>query len=237
MIYVLLLENDKIYVGYTSRPINERFVEHFNYSGSKWTTLHRPLQVLEVHPGDLKDENAMTLKMMVKYGWWNVRGGSWSQVEINTCPPALLELQQLKLPKAIPNGKNQKKPQSKSSQSPKVTNKVEELSESLIPDKPSKRNVKKSQSKIPRKKECSRCGRDSHTLDECFAKTNIDGTNLEIVESISNIIESVGKIFGLNLTTSESVQFDKDACFRCGRKSHLARNCYAKKDINGKDLE
>lgn len=41
--------------------------------------------------------------MMVKYGWWDVRGGNWCQMEMNTCPAALLKLQQLKLPKSIPN--------------------------------------------------------------------------------------------------------------------------------------
>ena len=25
----------------------------------------------------IEEENEMTLRMMDKYGWWNVRGGSW----------------------------------------------------------------------------------------------------------------------------------------------------------------
>ncbi|KAI8898539.1 hypothetical protein BC833DRAFT_589460, partial [Globomyces pollinis-pini] len=31
MIYVLLLQENKFYVGYSERPIGERFIEHFNY--------------------------------------------------------------------------------------------------------------------------------------------------------------------------------------------------------------
>ena len=38
MIYVLLLEENKFYVGYSERAVGERFIEHFNYQGSKWTT-------------------------------------------------------------------------------------------------------------------------------------------------------------------------------------------------------
>ena len=68
MIYVLLLQENKFYVGYSERPIGERFIEHFNYRGSKWTTLYRPVQVLEVQPGGFKEENEMTLRMMDKYG-------------------------------------------------------------------------------------------------------------------------------------------------------------------------
>jgi hypothetical protein len=33
----------------------------------------------------------MTLAMMEKYGWWNVRGGHWTKVEMQSCPQALLE--------------------------------------------------------------------------------------------------------------------------------------------------
>ena len=101
MIYVLLLQENKFYVGFSERPIGERFIEHFNYRGSKWTTLYRPVQVLQVLPGGIEEENEMTLRMMDKYGWWNVRGGSWCQVDIQSCPPALLEWQRLKLPEPL----------------------------------------------------------------------------------------------------------------------------------------
>lgn len=98
MIYALLLQQNKIYVGYSERPIGERFIEHFNFTGSKWTTMYRPLEVLLVREGGLKEENDLTLEMMKKYGWVNVRGGSWCNVDMSTCPPALLKYKGLKLP-------------------------------------------------------------------------------------------------------------------------------------------
>jgi len=101
MIYVLLLEEKKIYVGYTARPLNDRVIEHFSGIGAKWTTKYKPVEVLEVHQGGLKEENQITLKMMERYGWWNVRGGSWCTLEMNRCPQALLKLQNAKLPQEI----------------------------------------------------------------------------------------------------------------------------------------
>lgn len=56
------------------------------------------MQVLQVQPGGIEEENEMTLRTMDQYGWWNVRGGNWCQVEIQSCPPALLKWQRLKLP-------------------------------------------------------------------------------------------------------------------------------------------
>lgn len=91
MIYVLLLEQDKIYVGYSERPVGARFIEHFTKNGSRWTTTYRPLQVLKIAEGGRDEENEMTLRMMDKYGWWNVRGGNWCRVEMDACPAALLE--------------------------------------------------------------------------------------------------------------------------------------------------
>ena len=184
MIYVLLLQENKFYVGYSERPVGERFIEHFNYQGSKWTTLHRPVQVLQVKPGGIEEENEMTLRMMDKYGWWNVRGGSWCQVDIQCCPPALLEWQRLKLP--TPLRRNQPLPGN------------------------SNRNIRKA---------CSRCGRDSHSVSNCFARTNANGEGLESSDS-----------------ESETSLLEQGACFRCGRDTHLARDCYARTDINGFSL-
>jgi hypothetical protein len=81
-----LLEQRKIYVGFSARPVGYRFLEHFNHKGSKWTSQYRPIDVLETHPGGKNDEDEMTLQMMHRYGWWCVRGGRWCRVEMNGPP-------------------------------------------------------------------------------------------------------------------------------------------------------
>ncbi|KAJ3318959.1 hypothetical protein HDV06_006774 [Boothiomyces sp. JEL0866] len=218
MIYVLLLEKRKIYVGYTARPVGDRFIEHFNYSGSRWTTLYRPLQVLEVHEGEMQEENEMTLKMMDKYGWWNVRGGSWCQVDIKSCPPALLEWQDLKLPKTL------KRNQNSISKPDNPTLQPENLSKKL---KTGKANTKAK---------CTRCGRSSHSVDNCFAETHANGDQLEVVNYIS-LSDSADSVSNSELESElELVTFDENACFRCGRMSHFIKDCYAKKDIHGNPL-
>lgn len=90
MIYILLLEKDKYYVGYTARRDGERFQEHFEGRGAKWTQKYKPVIVLEWRIGTEQDENEVTLELMKKYGWTNVRGGKWCQVEMTKPPKRLL---------------------------------------------------------------------------------------------------------------------------------------------------
>ncbi len=91
-IYVLELEQKKYYVGYTERPDYARLEEHFGddkSKKSKWTAKYKPIDVLRFDPGTLQDEDTMTLECMRQYGWWNVRGGQWCEVNM-TEPPAEL---------------------------------------------------------------------------------------------------------------------------------------------------
>jgi predicted GIY-YIG superfamily endonuclease len=90
MIYILLLEQNKWYIGYTDRKNGERFIEHFTGIGAKWTQLYKPIQVMEWREGTIEDENIVTLEYMQKYGWWNVRGGSYCQVDMTKPPSKLL---------------------------------------------------------------------------------------------------------------------------------------------------
>lgn len=66
---------------------------------------------------------------------------------------------------------------------------------------------------------CARCGRDSHSVTNCFARTNVNGEDLESSGS-----------------ESEASGTEQGACYRCGRSTHFARDCYAKTDINGSSL-
>jgi hypothetical protein len=56
-------------------------------------------------------------------------------------------------------------------------------------------------------------------VGNCFARTNANGEGLESSDS-----------------ESESSLSEQSACFRCGRDTHLARDCYARTDINGFSL-
>ena len=75
VVYVLLLENSKYYIGYSEEYIF-RLKKHFKNQGSLWTKKYPPIGVLEIIQGDKKIEKKTTLKYMRKYGWENVRGGA-----------------------------------------------------------------------------------------------------------------------------------------------------------------
>lgn len=76
-VYILLLQQNKYYVGHTSNP---RFMteEHFQLNNTQWTQKYTPIRLLEfISNCDKFDEDKYTLKYMDKYGIDNVRGGSF----------------------------------------------------------------------------------------------------------------------------------------------------------------
>ena len=82
-IYILLLELNKYYIGKTENP-DIRLYNHFNSYGSEWTKIYKPIKVYDIISDcDSYDEDKYTLKYMEKEGINNVRGGSFSQIELS----------------------------------------------------------------------------------------------------------------------------------------------------------
>ena len=80
-IYILLLNENKYYIGKTHDPY-KRISTHFNSGGSAWTRKYKPVNIeCILKDCDSFDEDKYTLKYMEKYGITNVRGGSF--VELN----------------------------------------------------------------------------------------------------------------------------------------------------------
>jgi predicted GIY-YIG superfamily endonuclease len=88
MIYVLELENSKYYVGFTNN-LEKRLYCHFNYGGSCWTKIHKPVKVIETLEGGKDIEKLVTLKYMRLYGWENIRGAAWTQRNLKNPPKDL----------------------------------------------------------------------------------------------------------------------------------------------------
>ena len=205
MIYILLLEKEKWYIGYTERKDGERFQEHFTGEGSKWTQLYKPIQVIEWREGTLEDENKITLEYMQKYGWWNVRGGSYCQVEMTKPPNKLMP----QLPIPI-NNKSETKRIFKNGRWIKITltkDDNQEIKQILKSDTMIEKTqtdcigetcfncgedghystdcqkaIKKSIQKGGNDG-CNRCGRQGHWAPNCYAKTNINGITITIVDN------------------------------------------------------
>lgn len=90
-LYVLKLENNKYYVGITNN-LEKRYNEHLCGLGTKWTKIYKPLCIeSSTDVNTMFDEDNKTKEMMMRYGIDNVRGGSYSSVDLNTSTKQLLE--------------------------------------------------------------------------------------------------------------------------------------------------
>lgn len=80
VVYILGLEDDCWYVGQTD-DFNRRLSEHLEGRGAAWTSLHRPL-VWQFYENQ-QSEEWMVIELMATYGVDQVRGGSFSSIELS----------------------------------------------------------------------------------------------------------------------------------------------------------
>lgn len=92
--YVLLLQNNKLYVGNTDNIYN-RLLDHclMSASSSVWVRQHGPVQrVVEVSRDCCReDELYKTLEYMSLFGWKNVRGAAYCRPAMRAAPAALAD--------------------------------------------------------------------------------------------------------------------------------------------------
>jgi hypothetical protein len=91
-IYVLLLEEEKYYVGKTDQPLELRFHQHKRGSGSAWTRQYPPIEIVHHYErtGEFDEDNEVK-RFMLQYGFENVRGGTYSQIMLP--PDVLIQLE------------------------------------------------------------------------------------------------------------------------------------------------
>jgi predicted GIY-YIG superfamily endonuclease len=80
-IYVLKCQDYRYYIGKTSS--GKREMHHFRGNGCAWTRKYPPVEILEkTEMTNEDDEDRKTKKYMREFGIENVRGGSYSQIEL-----------------------------------------------------------------------------------------------------------------------------------------------------------
>lgn len=91
-LYILKCKDGKYYIGTTNLDTSKRLVQHMKGNGSAWTNKYKPLWIeKEIINCDKYDEDKWTKIYMDKYGINNVRGGSYSQIELPDNTVDLLE--------------------------------------------------------------------------------------------------------------------------------------------------
>lgn len=192
-IYILKLKNNKYYIGKTN-DVNKRFQQHVSGTGSSWTSTHEPIKILKVIENASQfDEDKYVKEYMNKYGIDNVRGGAYVSNELD-------EVQKYSLQKEIWGANDlctqcgRKGHFVKDCYAKKDVNgddiyeeeKEEEVwvcnycEKEFEDENDCEKHEKYCKSKSNKKKNaCYRCGRSGHYSDNCYAKTDKDGYQLE----------------------------------------------------------
>lgn len=98
-VYTLKLEGDNYYVGYTERPVMQRFEEHVKGIGAIWTKMHKPIEIISYVPGNMHDENEISWNLIQKYGIERVRGGKYCQRYYSETPKEVISSKERRLDK------------------------------------------------------------------------------------------------------------------------------------------
>lgn len=183
-IYVLQCQNGKYYVGRTS-DINTRLNQHFNGNGSAWTSMHKPIRVIETIPNcDQFDEDPYVLRYMNKYGTDNVRGGSYSQIQLD-------DKQKSSISRQLNNAGDRcftcgqaghfsrdcpqnygKKKVFQTQPSNGLWQSFVEFGQKIFQFSEDDEDEDEDENR------CYRCGRQGHYYAQCYAQTNINGKKL-----------------------------------------------------------
>ena len=82
-LYTLQLQDGKYYVGKSSDP-DARYLQHKNGTGAAWTKKYKPVKLLDTKLITSEyDETNLTKDFIKKYGIENVRGGPYTQLELD----------------------------------------------------------------------------------------------------------------------------------------------------------
>lgn len=161
-IYVLKLESEKYYVGKTD-DVLRRVGEHSSKASvsAEWTKHYSVVKLIYcMEEKTMFDEDNKTKEYMMKYGFQNVRGGSYSKFELEEDQLSLLKKE---LAGAMGLCFN----------CGRAGHYIGECSREQAVSRKEPTTVSGETQML--RELCKRCGRNTHTSDTCGARTTIDG--------------------------------------------------------------
>lgn len=185
-IYILSLQENKYYVGKSNNPV-ARIKQHAEGYGSQWCKKYLPIIKYDVHPNcSSYDEDKYVKMLMEEKGIPNVRGGSYPR-ELLTANEIIF------LQKELDNATD------RCYKCKQTGHFISECKNTII-------TMDDGNILILNKMICSRCGRNNHLTENCYAKTHLNG----------------------NLLYSDTDYLNNDVIFRCSnccREGHLSKQC------------
>ena len=183
-LYILQLQDDCYYIG-KSDNVNDRIQQHIDGQGSVWTKLHKVVKIENIINNiDNFDEDKYVKRYMQQYGIDKVRGGSYSQIELDSNTLTILQ-------KEIDSASNSCFKCGKyghfanNCRVAVATVNPAPAAIGTICDRCGRNSHNTSDCYATKTlvgqvidttdKKCSRCGRTSHIVDKCKAKTNFKG--------------------------------------------------------------
>ena len=252
-LYTLELKNNKFYVGTTHNP-TARLTEHRDGSGAEWTREHPPLSFskkYKLRKLECSDEaarlqeDAHVKTVMLDAGIDAVRGGSYSRLNLSREDVKALCKELFHATNGcLRCGHLSHWASACYAKTDVVGNAIEDDVASLprskraatVSEPRSKAGSSSPPASLPMKRArgstttfdgCRRCGRMNHTVEYCYAATDVSGRRPADMEVEDEDEDS---------EDGEDNEADSDCCFRCGRVGHWERDCYARTSIDGRRL-
>lgn len=180
-IYILKLEAGCYYVG-KSDDVKKRVDSHFKGKGCEWTKRYKPIKLIKTIKNTSHfDEDKNVKILMSKHGIDKVRGGSYSQIKLSEEEISLLKRELNSASnKCLRCGRDSHFIKdcyaTTDANGDPIKDKNESSSDNFSCKKRNRTDEESSDYDDELEEEgCSRCGRDSHPKEECYAKTDIEG--------------------------------------------------------------